>query len=129
MWNILEKFKFHFYQLHPKLWQGQSQNTNASKGQGFRKDQKGKGVANKGLATKLAQGQPNTMDAEFAQFEALVTSMLAHMKFTTSGLKKAKDRENDKSYGLNANQGFFYGASFLRSMAPNETMPHMLKDH
>jgi hypothetical protein len=69
------------------------------------------------------------MDVEFAQLEALVTSMVAHMKFTTSGLRKAKDREDDKSYGLNADQGFSYGASFSRSMAPNETMPHMLRDH
>jgi hypothetical protein len=26
-------------------------------------------------------------------------------------------------------QGFFCGVGFLGSMAPNEMMPHMLKDH
>jgi hypothetical protein len=26
-------------------------------------------------------------------------------------------------------QGFFCGVGFSRSMAPNETMPHMSKDH
>ncbi len=65
----------HCFTFHPKLQQGQSQNTNPNKGQGFGKGQRGKGVANKRLATKLAQGQPNTMDVRFAQFEALITSM------------------------------------------------------
>ncbi len=51
------------------------------------------------------------------------------MKSTASRPRKAKDRENDQSYGLDTNQGFFCGASFLRLVAPNEMMPHMSKDH
>jgi hypothetical protein len=62
-----------------------------SKGQGFGKGQKGKGAINKGLTTKLAQCQPNTMEARFTQLEALVRSMVAQVKTTTSGLGKAKD--------------------------------------
>jgi hypothetical protein len=55
--------------------------------------------------------------------------MVALVKSTTFWLGKAKDKEDDQSYGLDADQGFFYGTNFPRSMAPNETMPHMLKDH
>jgi len=69
------------------------------------------------------------MEARFAWLEPLITSMVAQMKSTTSRLGKAKDRENDQSYGLDADQGFFCGAGFSRSMAPNETMPHMSRDH
>jgi hypothetical protein len=54
----------HCFTFHLELWQGQSQNT-LDKGQGFRKG-KEKGAANKRLPTKLAQGQPNTMEAKFA---------------------------------------------------------------
>jgi hypothetical protein len=72
----------HCFTFHPRLWQGQSQNTNASKGQGFGKGQKGKGVTNKrpaneGPTTKLVQGQPNTMEARFTLLEAQVTIMVA----------------------------------------------------
>ncbi len=51
------------------------------------------------------------------------------MKYIAFGPRKAKDWENDQSYGLNVNQGFFYGVGFSRSTALDETMPHMLKDH
>ncbi len=51
------------------------------------------------------------------------------MKYTTSGPGKVKDREDDQSYGLDADQGFFCGTGFSRLMAPNEMMPHMSKDH
>ncbi len=44
----------HFTQNYDKVIH---RTLNASKGQ------KGKGATNKGLATKLAQGQPNTMEA------------------------------------------------------------------
>jgi hypothetical protein len=73
-------------------------NINSSKGQGFRKGQKGKGVVNTELTTKPTQGHPNTMDIRFAQMEALVASMAAHMKSTTSGLGEAKDKKDDQSY-------------------------------
>jgi hypothetical protein len=55
--------------------------------------------------------------------------MVTQVKSTTFGLGKAKDPEDGQSYGLDANQGFFCGVGFSRSVAPNETMPHMLKDH
>ncbi len=51
------------------------------------------------------------------------------MKSIASGLGKDKDRECDQSYRLNADQGFFCGVGFLGLVAPNETMPHMSKDH
>jgi hypothetical protein len=69
------------------------------------------------------------MEARFAWLEALVTSMAAHVKSITYGPGKAKDREDDQSDGSNADQGFFCGTSFSISMAPNEMMPHMLKNH
>jgi hypothetical protein len=55
--------------------------------------------------------------------------MAAQVKYITYGLKKVKDREDDQSYGLDADQGFFCGASFSRLVAPNEMMSHMSKDH
>jgi hypothetical protein len=51
------------------------------------------------------------------------------MKSNASRPGKAKDREDDQSYRLDVDQGFFCGASFLKSVVPNETMPHMSKDH
>jgi hypothetical protein len=51
------------------------------------------------------------------------------MKYTAFWPGKAKDWEDDQSYGLDANQGSFCGVGFSRLMAPAETMPHMLKDH
>jgi hypothetical protein len=51
------------------------------------------------------------------------------VKFTASGPKKAKFQEDGQSYGSNVNLGFFCGTKFLKSMAPNEMMPHMSKDH
>jgi hypothetical protein len=51
------------------------------------------------------------------------------VKYTAFGPRKAKDWEDDQSYGLDANQRFFYGVGFSRSMALDETMPHMLRDH
>jgi hypothetical protein len=55
------------------------------------KAKRGKCVTNKGLATKLVQDQPNTMEAKFAQLKALITSMVAQVKSITFGSKKAKD--------------------------------------
>jgi hypothetical protein len=69
------------------------------------------------------------MEARFTLLEAQVTIMVAWVKFITSRPRKAKDREDDQSYGLNVNQRFFCGAGFLGLVAPNETMPHMLKNH
>jgi hypothetical protein len=69
------------------------------------------------------------MEARFARLEALITSMVAQVKSTTYGLGKAKDREDDQSYGLNADQGFFCGIGFSRLVAPNEMMLHMSKGH
>ncbi len=86
-------------------------------------------MANKRLATKPTQGQPNTMEARFAQLEALVAIMGTQVKSTTSELRKAKDRKDSQSYGLNVNQGLSCGVSFSRSMALDETMPHKSKDH
>jgi hypothetical protein len=45
------------------------------------------------------------------------------MKYTAFGPGKAKDWEDDQSYELDANQGFFCGVGFSRSMALDETMP------
>jgi hypothetical protein len=39
------------------------------------------------------------MEIRFVRLEALVTSMAAHMKSTTYGLGKAKDKQDDQSYG------------------------------
>jgi hypothetical protein len=69
------------------------------------------------------------MEARFAQLEALVTSMATQVKSTAFGPEKAKNRENEQSYGSNTNQGFFNGTSFSRSVAPNEMMSHMSRDH
>jgi hypothetical protein len=66
------------------------------------------------------------MEVKFAQLEVVITSMAALMKFNTFGSRKANDRKDGQSYGLNANLRFFYTTSFSRSMAPNEAMPHML---
>jgi hypothetical protein len=55
--------------------------------------------------------------------------MATHVKSTTSKLGKAKHREDGQSYGSNVGQGFFCGASFSGSMAPDETKPHMSRDH
>jgi hypothetical protein len=64
--------------------------------------QKGEGVTNKGLVTKLIQGQPNnTMEARFVWLEVLVTSMMTNVKSNTFRSKKAKDWEYDQSYGSN----------------------------
>jgi hypothetical protein len=69
------------------------------------------------------------MEARFAQLEGLVTSMVTQVKYITSEARKAKDQKYNQSYGLNVNQGFFCGASFSRSMALDDTMPHMSRDH
>ncbi len=69
------------------------------------------------------------METRFAWLEALVTSMAAHVKFIAFGSGNVKDKEDDQSYGLDVDQGFFCGANFSGSVAPNETMPHMSKDH
>jgi len=69
------------------------------------------------------------MEARFARLEALVTSMVAHVKSITYGLGKDKDRENDQSYGLNVDQIFFCGIGFSRLVAPNGMMTRMSKDH
>jgi cytochrome c oxidase assembly factor CtaG len=53
---------------------------------------KGKVLLIKGRPPSQHKAHPNTMDIKFAWLEALVTSMVAHMKSTTSGLGKAKDK-------------------------------------
>jgi hypothetical protein len=55
--------------------------------------------------------------------------MLAQVKFITSRPVKVKDREDEQSYELDVNQKFYCGDGFLGLMAPNETMPHMSRDH
>jgi len=65
------------------------------------------------------------MEARFAQLETLITSMATQVKFTTYGLGKAKDWKN----GSNVDLKLFCGVGFLGLMAPNESMPRMLKDH
>jgi hypothetical protein len=55
--------------------------------------------------------------------------MVAHVKSNTSGFRESQDQENDKSYGLDVNPKFIYKVNFSRSMAPNDVMPHMLKNH
>jgi len=90
---------------------------------------RGKVQPTKRLTTKPTQGQPNTMEVRFAQLEALITSMVAQVKSTAFGPRKVKDKEDDQSYGSNVDQGLFCGASVLGSVAPNEMMPHMSRDH
>jgi hypothetical protein len=51
------------------------------------------------------------------------------VKSIAFGLGKVKNREDDQSYRLDADQGFFCGVGFLGSMAPNEMMSHMSRDH
>jgi hypothetical protein len=51
------------------------------------------------------------------------------VKSTTFEPKKAKDQKNGQSYGLNVYPRFFCGASFSKSMALGEMMPHMSRDH
>jgi hypothetical protein len=64
---------------------------NASKDRSSKKGEKGKGVANKGSTTKPIQGQPNIMEARFAQLKTLITSMATQVKSITSRPGKAKD--------------------------------------
>jgi hypothetical protein len=45
----------------------------------------GKVQPTKRLATKLTQGQPNTMEASFAQLEALVTNKVTQVKSIAFG--------------------------------------------
>jgi hypothetical protein len=63
----------------------------ANKDEGFKKGEKGKGVANKRSTTKPIQGQPNTMEARFARLKTLVTSMATQVKSTTFTPREAKD--------------------------------------
>jgi hypothetical protein len=69
------------------------------------------------------------MEAKCTRLEALVTSMAAQVKSVAFGPRKARDRGDDQLYGSNADQGFFCGASFSGSMAPNEMMSDMSRDH
>jgi hypothetical protein len=55
--------------------------------------------------------------------------MVAHVKSTTYGPKKVKYQEDGQSYGSNVYPRFFCGASFSGSLALDETMPHMSRDH
>jgi hypothetical protein len=55
--------------------------------------------------------------------------MAAQVKSTAYGPKKAKDREDDQSYGLDVHQRFFCGIDFSISVPPNEMMLHMSRDH
>jgi hypothetical protein len=56
-------------------------------------------------------------------------SIIAQVKYIAFGPGKTKDWEDDQSYGLDANQRFINGVCFSGSMALDETMPHMLRDH
>jgi hypothetical protein len=69
------------------------------------------------------------MEARFTQLDALIISMATQMKSIAFGSGKAKDREDGRSYGLDDNPRFYFGTNFLISMARDETMPHMSKDH
>jgi hypothetical protein len=69
------------------------------------------------------------MEVRFKQLEALITSMVTHVKFTTFGPRNAKFQEDGQSYGSNVDLRFFCGVSFSKSMAPSEMMRHMSKDH
>jgi hypothetical protein len=69
------------------------------------------------------------MEARFARLEALVTSMETLVKSTTFGSRKAKDQKDGQSYGSDVDLRFFCGVNFSRLVAPNETMPHMPRDH
>ncbi len=51
------------------------------------------------------------------------------MKSTTSRSRKAKDQEDGQSYGSNVDPRFFCGVGFSGSIALDEMMPHMSKDH
>jgi hypothetical protein len=55
--------------------------------------------------------------------------MATQVKSTASGLGKAKDQKDGQSYGPNVDLRFFCGVDFLGSMAPDEAMPHMSRDH
>jgi hypothetical protein len=55
--------------------------------------------------------------------------MVAQVKSNTFGSRKAKDWENGQSYGLDIDPRFFCGIDFLGSVALDEVMPHMLRDH
>ncbi len=48
----------HCFTLHPKLWQGQSQNSNPNKGQGFGKAIKGKVRSTKGRPLNQLKANP-----------------------------------------------------------------------
>ncbi len=58
-----------------------------------------------------------------------LSKSLGCLKSTTYGPRKAQNKEDDQSYGLDADQRFFYGVSFSRLVALNEKMPHMSRDH
>ncbi len=51
------------------------------------------------------------------------------MKAIAYGQGKAKDQKDGQSYGLNVNPILFCRASFSRSVASYESMPHMSRDH
>ncbi len=51
------------------------------------------------------------------------------MKSTAFGPGKAKFKKNGQSYGSNVDLRFFCGANFSKSMALNEMMRHMSRDH
>jgi hypothetical protein len=51
------------------------------------------------------------------------------LKSTTFGPWKAKFQKDGQSYGLDVDIRFFCGTSFSKSMAPNEMMQHMSRDH
>jgi hypothetical protein len=55
--------------------------------------------------------------------------MVAHVKSNTFGLGKGKDQENGQSYVLDVNPRFIYKVNFSRLVAPNDVMPHMLRNH
>ncbi len=50
------------------------------------------------------------------------------MKSTTYGSRKAKDKKNGQSYGLDVGLGFFCEIDFLELVALDEMMSHMSKN-
>jgi hypothetical protein len=76
---------------------------------GSRNGHKGKGMTNKGLTIKPIQGQFNTMEVKFARLEVLIINMVAHVNFNASKLRKAKNKKDGQSSGLDVDPRYFYG--------------------
>lgn len=79
-------------------------------------------MINKESVTKLAPSQFNTMKAIFAQFEALVTSMVVYVKSNAFQFGKAKDQEDTPFFSSNVNPSYFCGVGFSCLLTSNEAM-------